>query len=499
MRGSSSSVIAVIALMAAPITHAGETQSGESGESGKTERPVAYGVSSVGQRDPLDPQGLGSLRVAGTGQVTSGTAFNPAISVILDGAYFAQSREGEGPAGFDDGHDHGHGHGHDHGHGAEPGFSLRETEVTFSATVDKYFDAIAVLAIPGTDGIEVEEAYITTRSLPAGLQIKAGRFLSDIGYINRQHPHDYSFVDRPLVNEFLFGDHGLQETGLQLSWIAPTPFYSRLGVEALQGTTSGIANYIGEGRHESVTIIPDEDDGTPVRLRYRDDKPFDDKAGPRLFTTFAKFAPDLGFDHAIQFGLSAGYARSFQREEAHSSLRFESWDGDARFYGVDLVYKYDAGRSLGHGNWTLQAEYFLRDIDIDYMSQNFNADGNLEPTTGGGTLDVFSGKSRQDGAYLQALYGFAPRWNVGLRAEGLGFTNRSLEPDRNNQRFESFGTSYRYTTQVSFMPTEFSRLRAQLAYRDFDHGDHGDDHDHGSWEFYLQYQISLGVHGAHDF
>jgi len=454
----------------------------------------------VGVQDPLDGSGMGSYNVLGGSrdQVGSASAFNPAISVILDGVYRNNfSGEIEDPAGFEGGHDHGHGHGHGHG-GSENGFSLRETEIALSGSIDNYFDALVVLAIQGSS-VELEEAYFTTNSLPAGLQIKGGRFLSDIGYINRQHVHDWDFADRPLVNEFLFGDHGLQENGLQFSWVPPTPFYSRLGVEVLQGE-GGVASHVGDERYEvNVTTVrdsPTPGQSTFVRNRARADTGFDSDSGPRLFTGFLKVAPDLGFSHAAQFGVSGGFATSWQRQEAHSTRRLETWDGDAWFAGLDAVYKYDSGRSFGVGNVTVQGEYFYREIDVDYQSRQFQGpvgDQDFVVTNNG--ADQSSGKLRQDGAYLQTVYGFAPRWNVGVRAEALGlFKNDSFD----DREFQSFDTSYKYSAQVSFMPTEFSRLRLQTNYKDYAH-DHDDDHHGGAWTVMLQYNLSLGAHGAHNF
>jgi len=423
----------------------------------------------------------------GTQQVTAGSAFNPDISVIVDTVYFNElSGHVDDPGGFEGGHSHGH--GHDHGHGLDDGFNLREIELAFSATVDPYFDAFVMFAFD-EHGVEVEEAYATTRSLPAGLQIKAGKFLSDIGYINSQHPHDWAFVDRPLVNEFLFGDHGLQEKGVQLTWMPNTPFYSRFGVEVLQGETDGIAPYVGSGRVSHVTVLPDPDTGNPRRQRWRDDNPFDDVSGPRLVTAFAKFAPDLGFDHAAQFGLSYGYARAFQRDDMHSSLRYETWDGTAWFAGADAVYKYDAGRSLGHRDVVLQGEYFYREIDADFREFRFQGvnNGELVETA------ALSRTAKQDGIYLQGLYGIAPRWQLGLRAEALGLTNRDALVE--DDFFRSFDSSYRYAGNVTFRPTEFSMLRAQLNRSDFATDNGRED----GWAFMLQFQMALGVHGAHAF
>jgi len=199
------------------------------------------------------------------------------------------------PAGFGEGHEEENGdHGHDeHGHGVEEGFQLRETELAISGAIDPYLDASVTAAI-GEDGIELEEAYLLTTALPAGLQIKAGKFLSDVGYINRQHPHSWDFVDQPWMREFLFGDEGLNETGVQLSWVAPTAQYTRLGVEVLEGENEGVANHLG-----------DSEPG------------LEGSAGPRLVTAFASFAPNLGYDHALQLGVSGGFTDAFQQRHEH--------------------------------------------------------------------------------------------------------------------------------------------------------------------------------------
>jgi outer membrane receptor protein involved in Fe transport len=436
------------------------------------------------QRDPLDPTNLRQTVQPIGGQVSSGTAFNPAMSVIVDGAYYTDNVHGEAFEIIEeaDGFAMGHGHNGDNGdgHGAlERGFNLREVEFAFSATVDPYFDAFVMFVFDG-DEIELEEAFVTTRALPAGLQAKFGKFLSDVGYINKQHPHSWDFFDRPLVNELLFGDHGLQETGVQLTWLAPTAQYLRFGVEALQGETSGIANHIGEE--------------APINGTERI---LEEASGPRLFTSFVKFAPDLGFDHALQVGASYGYASSFQNSEEHST-RFEDHEGTASFWGVDGVYKYTPGGSVGgQGAIKLQGEYFYRKRDIDrrdvYFACHPAGIDCADPAAVWQIGDVANEQSfseRQDGYYLQALYGLAPRWNTGLRVEQVGLTNRTGRGGG-----ESWDDSRRYSAVLSFMPTEFSRLRLQ-----YSRGDIAVEGERESFnQLFLQFQMSLGVHGAHTF
>ena len=440
------------------------------------------------QRDPLDPTNLRQTVKPLGGQASSATAFNPAISVIVDGAYYSDNVKGEAfeiieeADGFalGGGHDHGDEDEDDHGHGAlERGFNLRGVELAVSATVDPYFDAYAIIVFDGDD-VELEEAFVTTRGLPAGLQAKFGKFLSDVGYINKQHPHSWDFFDRPLVSELLFGDHGIQETGVQMTWLAPTDQYLRIGVEALQGETAGIANHIGE--EEPVN-------GTERIL--------EDAAGPRLFTGFAKFAPDLGFAHALQVGASYGYASSFQNTVEHST-RYEDQEGTASFWGVDGVYKYTpAGSVGGKGAFKLQGEYYYRKRDIDRRDVYFACDpAGIEcddPAAEWQIGDVRNEQSfseRQDGYYLQALYGLAPRWNTGVRIDQVGLTNRTGRGEG-----EDWDDSRRYSAVLNFMPTEFSRLRLQ-----FSRGDIAVDGERETFnQVFLQFQMSLGVHGAHSF
>ncbi|WP_019625878.1 hypothetical protein [Thioalkalivibrio sp. ALJT] len=433
-------------------------------------RPVLAGLTAL----TLAAPGAAAAQWAAPGD---DSAWDLDISLILEGVYFNELSEGiSDPAGFDDGHDHGHSHGHDHGHdhGFDDGFNLGHSELVFEANLGDLFDGVVMIGFD-EDHLEVEEAYLVTRGLPAGFQVKAGRFLSDIGYINSRHVHDWDFVDRPLVNEFLFGDHGLQETGVQATWVAPTETYTQLGIELLQGDNSFIP-YEGAGGSHSR-------DGDTIHSS------FSDVSGPRLITAFAKFGPDLGPDHAAQFGISGGYADTWQQQTEHGS-GLEEWDGDAWFAGIDAVYKYSSGRAYGHGDWRLQGEYFYREVDLDYQRRQFDTNHERHGITGSGT-------SKQDGLYIQGVYGFAPRWEAGLRAEALGLTNRGrIERDGLDTTVPSFGTSYRHSAQVTFRPVEPVFLRAQLSQNDFidDHG-----HRDRGLEFLLQLNVALGAHGAHRF
>lgn len=404
---------------------------------------------------------------SGMGALTSGTAFNPQISVILDGNYYQDGIDGEGTDitanAFQPSHTHGNEEeGHDHGghaHGStEQGFNFREAEIVFSATVDPYFDAMAMLAITGDGDVDLEEAWFQTRSLPQGFKLKGGKFLSDFGYINRQHPHQWDFTDQTLVYENLLGDHGLQDTGVQLTWLPDLPVYTLFGAELLQGDQERFGAFVDDEEREETGLG-------------------DRKDGPRLWTVFAKVAPELGYDHALQLG--ASYAHNRQHQEIHEHDGFEnSLAGDADLWGLDLVYKYDGKRAYGHRDFKLQSEYLRSIKDLKVQGGDPDAIGSTREFT-------------TDGIYAQALYGIFPRWQLGLRYDVFGLTNEVSGGEN-----ESFGSSDRWAAALTWTPTEFSRFRLQYAYNDILTEPRNRETFSTVW---LQYLMSLGTHGAHAF
>jgi hypothetical protein len=143
-----------------------------------------------------------------------------------------------------------------------------------------------------------------------------------------------------------------------------------------------------------------------------------DKAGPRLMTAYAKFGPDLGDDHALQFG--ASYAKGRQHQEVHDhraeNPAFQgAWPAGRLgwLWGADVVYKFDAPGAYGKGDFTLAAEYLRqrKDLEVAFHESNAAAVGGQRKFT-------------QDGFYCRAVYGFAPNWQAGLRYDITGMTNK---------------------------------------------------------------------------
>ncbi len=117
---------------------------------------------------------------------------------------------------------------------------LNEAEFSFQSVVDPYIRADFFLSFhkdPETNkyGAGVEEGYLTSLSLPGGLQLKAGKFKSAVGRINSVHSHALPFIDLPIAYENLFGE-SLNDEGVSLSWLLPNhAFYQELTAQAFAG------------------------------------------------------------------------------------------------------------------------------------------------------------------------------------------------------------------------------------------------------------------------
>ncbi|MET0856009.1 MAG: hypothetical protein ABWY27_04615, partial [Telluria sp.] len=160
----------------------------------------------------------------------SANTFNPSIALILGGTYANLSQDPNQyrlqgflpPAG-------------EVGPGRR-GFNLGESELTMSASIDPVFSGQLTFALSGEDTVGVEEAFVQTRGLANGVNVKAGRFLSSIGYLNNKHAHTWDFVDAPLAYQaFLGGQY--KPDGLQATWLAPTDTLVEVGVEVGSGSS----------------------------------------------------------------------------------------------------------------------------------------------------------------------------------------------------------------------------------------------------------------------
>ncbi len=426
--------VAVAAAFVAPVrAHAQDT---------RTEAPAA-----AGGRAPIVTQ----------------SAFNPAISLILNGKYRNLQQEPDDYAigGFVPASGHGdEGHGHGAGPG-ERGFGIDESELTISGNIDPYFSGYFTAAVIDEE-VEVEEAFIQNTGYLPGTTLKFGRFFSAFGYQNEQHPHAWDFVDAPLVHQAFFGGN-LAEDGLQARWVAPTPLFIELGVEGGRG-----ANFPGSER---------------------------DKNGFNAGAAFLHIGDDVGVSNSYRFGTSYRQTRAAEREyddtnSAGDGIENLFEDLQSTMWGLDFVWKWAPNGNPSGRNFKFQAEYFQR-------KEKGTLIYDLGDVTLLGTPDG-AYQSEQKGFYAQVVYQFMPRWRVGARYDQLdsGTLDYALIGDgtiaRDDLQLLRDHKPKRTSAMVDFSPSEFSRLRLQYT-RDEARFDETDN------QIFLQYIMSLGAHGAHKF
>ena len=125
------------------------------------------------------------------------------------------------------------------------GFNFQEAEFQFTADVDPYFKSNMILAVDRAGKAEIEEGYVTSEQLPYDLlprdtSLKLGKFYVDFGKQNLLHRHQFPFINRPLINQAAFGDEGLKEPGMGVSYLLPTSWFSELTFQGLTGENESL-------------------------------------------------------------------------------------------------------------------------------------------------------------------------------------------------------------------------------------------------------------------
>lgn len=373
-------------------------------------------------------------------------AFNPAIALILGGTYGSVRQDPAIPTtGFAMNPNMGH----------EQGFNLGESELGISANIDADYRGVATLALDPAGGVGVENAYVQTSAPGNGINLKFGRYFSGLGYLNEQHAHAWDFVDQPLVYAALW-ENQLGEDGLQVKWLAPTDTFIELGAE------------LGRGR------------GFPGSDRV--------KNGAGSGVLFAHAGDDIGIEHSWRIGASLHRTRAADRvSDAVPDLPgtvggvSNSFSGDSQTTGLDFVWKYAPNGNVRNRYAKLQGEYFRRKesglLTYDTAATN--------------VTDSFS--VTQSGWYLQGVYQFMPQWRTGLRYDRLdpGVAQVGALNVGNVIADHAFRPA-RTSLMLDYSPSEFSRLRLQLA-RDNSRQGLPDN------QLFVQYIMSLGAHSAHSY
>ena len=374
----------------------------------------------------------------------SASAFNPALSLILQGGYYNSSQDpatrsitgflGPGNLGL-----------------PSRGFDVGETEISLSANVDHLFYGQATLSIANGE-TEVEEAFFQTTALGHGLTVTGARYFSAVGYWNAVHKHAWDFQDASLVQQSFLGEN-FKIDGVRVSWIAPLPVYLEFGAEG----------------------------GKPVEFPFPDSD--HNSNGFQTWTLFAHVGDDIGTSNSYRFGIWGMQAKNQVTDQPIPALDFTGVSntltgGNTKLWGIDFIYKWAPNGDPSYRNFKLVAEWMRRSLD-----------GTL--TSG---VDTGSFTAKQSGWYVQGVYQFHPYWRAGLRYDQLDQGSYDLGPGLAGSPVltpPDF-TPKRWTAMVDWSPSEFTRFRLQY---NQDKSQQGITDN----QWMLQYILSLGTHGAHRF
>jgi len=385
-----------------------------------------------------------------TQRPASANAFNPEISLILSGNYANLSK--------DPGQRRLQGFVPSNGEKLPEtrSFNLGESELAISSNIDHLFRGNFRLSIAPDNTVGVEEASIQTLGLGQGFNVKAGRFLSGVGYLNELHPHEWDFSNAPLPYQAFFGN-SLGMDGAQVRWLAPTETFFEVGMETARARS-----------------FPTTDDKS-------------NKNGFMSGAVFAHVGGDVGASHSWRSGLSYFMARPQDRsyDDPLNGLN-NSFSGNSKTWIADALWKWAPNGNSSQQNLKLQGEYFSR-----------SEDGTLIYDTAS-TAQSGSYSNRQSGFYTQAVYQFMPRWRVGYRydqldsgAASFGLVNNGTLSLADFPLLANYKPR-RNTVMVDWNPSEFSRVRLQFA-QDKTRPETTDN------QVWLQYVVSMGTHGAHKF
>lgn len=347
------------------------------------------------------------------------------------------------------------------------GFTVQNIELSLMGAVDPYLTGESHLIffldpLSGETRVELEEIFLTTQTLPFGLQLEAGHFFTEFGRINPKHPHQWHWQDQPVINTRLFGPDGMRGPGFRLGWLTPLPWFAELHL--------GVQNANGE---TMTSFLAGEEffEERPIGGR-----PFVNRGVKNLkdlvYLARLDNSWDLTDELTAKFGASGLYGPNATGPKAETFI-----------YGADLLVKWRPERN--ERGWP----FLIWESEI--MKRDYKAAAFFDDSDPANVIDLPSTTLRDWGLYTQLLYGFHPGWAAGVRYEyatgsGESEGGRGADPFRDNR--------HRISPMISWHPSEFSRLRLQY---NFDRADHLEKKDaHSVW---LGVEFMYGAHPAHTY
>lgn len=336
----------------------------------------------------------------------------------------------------------------------DQGLQLGHSDLTAAGPIGRHLRAQITGVLETHDGqleSAFEEAWLETRTLPLGLTARVGRFASQIGYLNQQHPHADDFVERPLLYRAFLGGHW-NDDGVRLNLTLPTRLYWMLGAEAFRGR----------------------------RLIAETDEPVN---GAGAFTLTSKLGGDFDRSNSWQLGLSYLKSRRIAALEAHEEHGEEEEAGHEEH---DEHAHHDHGAAFGgRHTWMVDATWKWAPLGNNSDQQ---VRVTFEAAHISGINRFATSQDRHKAYALSAAWRFHPNWETGIRFDQL----RVAMP--HGDHFHD-GRLNETALMLAWKPSHGQSLRLQVTTQDravgFEHP--------ARRAVQLQYVVAFGAHGAHSY
>ncbi len=362
----------------------------------------------------------------------------PVINFIADFSYVDRSQElheVEAP-GFFHAHEEGHTHAHSHNEThSKNGFNFNNAELEIEAAIGKDFEVFSTFHL-AEDSFEVEELYGKTLNKD-GFNVKAGKFLSSFGINNSKHPESWDFAQQPIINNFLFGDHGLNEKGIGLSWNNRD---LKVGFEVLNGENE---RSFGTSKIEYTT-----NGGFEIKEATK----------PELYVAYLKHNQRFGTT-VINTGLS--FADGTTRIDHTDDDTPHAVETDTKIYGADLTLKFPFTRI---SDITVTTEYMRREMDGTKYKDNGLIIQNLVETRD------------QSGFYTSAIYTIDPKWKTGIQFNKItkneiitNTINQNITSDFKKTSFmveHNYNENNKFRLQYNKDKSKYTDASGQLSYNE---------------------------------
>ncbi|MCY7378554.1 MAG: hypothetical protein LH467_04345 [Gemmatimonadaceae bacterium] len=311
---------------------------------------------------------------------------------------------------------------------------VREVELSVQAVVDPYFRGDVFLGISDLEKISIEQAFLTTTSLPNQLELKIGRFLLPFGKQNLTHRHDLHAIEYPYVLQKLLSDDGLKGTGLWGSRVfAPFGFFQEIqltAIDRISPATDGLTT--AEDVNKSLGGL-----GFSARLRNYVD--VSEAANVELSFSAMTGKRDQPLDATYTTLVKGGSNSQFVPRDVNATIARQST------FGVDFTYRW---RPLQQG---LYESFILQSEVMHQRNERNPALPVAECPFGAGTCGVpaYAGPARDyTGAYVFARYQTGQRRFIGARYDYV------QNPETNGRTLNA-GSVY-----LEWFPSEFTKLMA---------------------------------------